>query len=127
MPASAGECRTATAGAPHTRPHVRPRACDGERASESKGESKGAREGGSVVAAAGRGRGRGQPHFRFMSDGELRIHKNLRKKNAHAVLLTSARHHTRMSEIYRKPAYTVSELERTRQHQETGRPSWSAR
>ena len=32
-----------------------------------------------------------------------------------------------MNNINRKPAYTVAELESTRQHQKTGRPSWSAR
>ena len=32
-----------------------------------------------------------------------------------------------MIEINRKPAYTVTELASVRQHQKTGRPSWSAR
>ena len=36
-------------------------------------------------------------------------------------------HRVRMNEINRKPAYTVAELASTRQHQKTGRPSWSAR
>ena len=33
----------------------------------------------------------------------------------------------RMNEITRKPAHTVTELASARQHQKTGRPSWSAR
>ena len=32
-----------------------------------------------------------------------------------------------MNEIRRKPAHTVTELASARQHQKTGRPSWSAR
>ena len=32
-----------------------------------------------------------------------------------------------MNEITRKPAQTVAELASARQHQKTGRPSWSAR
>ena len=41
----------------------------------------------------------------------------------------SALHNPRMNEISHKPACTVTELElaSARQHQKTGRPSWSAR